>query len=126
MDEAGSARPPFQGSSIQWDQHHEMESFYTRLLKDVRPALNGGNLAVHHSEGEDVSVLERIAEEQATEQGPMLTLINARAEAVEAPLPTKWQGRLLREVLRGKIREESETVSLSAHGYRLLRMASPQ
>lgn len=119
--EVGSARPPFLDGSIQWDHHPEMTVFYARLLSDLYPTIRGGDLTVHHSEGEDVFVLERVAE-----QGPVLILINARARAVDAPLPIHWQGRLLREMLRGQIREESETVSLSAHGYRVLRKVSPQ
>lgn len=115
--EVGSAHPPFQGSSIPWNHHPEMKSFYTRLLREVRPALRGGDLTVHHSQGEDVFVLERTAGQSST-----LFLINARARTVEAPLPARWQSRPHREVLRDQIREESETVSLSAHGYRVLRI----
>jgi glycosidase len=119
--EVGSAHPPFRGTSIDWDQHPDMEAFYSRLFRKVRPAVRGGDLIVHHPEGEDVLVLERKGGEES-----LLILINVRTQEVEAPLPTSWEGQRLREVFREQIREADEAVSLQGHGYRVFRKANPQ
>lgn len=120
--EVGAAIPPFRGMSIQWDEHPDMEAFYTRLLRRIHstPAVRRGNLTVHHPAGTDVIVLERTAE-----QDRLLILINVRDRTVQAPLPARWQGRSLRDVFQDDVRREGESVTLPGYGYRVYQTVNP-